>query len=308
MYYILYGDDQSRIQKKLKSIETTQKADTIHYYDALNDTQEIVLEDMDSLSIFEDRKMIVIKNCSFLSAKNKTNYDINEFLLRRNEDLCVIVFIHEGNKLDQRKKNVKELVATSKVLSCMTLDQESQLSYIRETLKKNKVSMDPDALRWFCQRIGYDVLRIDSEVYKLKTYADHITLNDVKALIAPVPVDDVFKMVDALFQKNKILLLAFYRNFRKQNMEPVAIIGLLASQLRFLFQVRIYMDQGYSSDTIASILKAHPYRVSLNVKKARSFSSEELLDQLESLANLDQNMKLGLVNKDEGFERFILEL
>lgn len=94
-----------------------------------------------------------------------------------------------------------------------------------------------------------------------------IHLEDVQALVTPEQVNDVFKMVDALFSKNGVRLLAFYRNFRKQNMEPVAIIGLLASQVRFLFQVRVCMNQAMTKEEIASFLKAHPYRVQINMKR-----------------------------------------
>ena len=75
-------------------------------------------------------------------------------------------------------------------------------------------------------------------------------------------------MVDALFERNALRLLAYYRNFRKLNMEPVAINGLLSGQIRFLFQVRVLMDQGNSKEEIAKRLKAHPYRVQINMQRA----------------------------------------
>lgn len=62
------------------------------------------------------------------------------------------------------------------------------------------------------------------------------------------------------------------------------------------------MDQ----NQIANQLKAHPYRIKLNMEKARSFHSEELLDTLNLLANLDQDIKMGKIDKDQGFENFIL--
>lgn len=67
------------------------------------------------------------------------------------------------------------------------------------------------------------------------------------------------------------------------------------------------MDQAMTKEKIASFLKAHPYRVQINMKKAQSFTNEELLDQLETLATLDQEMKMGRIDKDEGFENMILK-
>lgn len=308
MYYILYGEDVSRIQQKLDTIRKKHKIQNFIRLNAAETSQEDVLNELDSITIFDEGKLVCLDHCSFLSAKNTTHYELKPFLKRVGEESLILVMIYEGNKLDQRKKMVKDLMEVSTVISCIALDEQSQRAYIQDALKKHGLHMVPDALRWFCQRAGLDALRIDSEIYKLKTYSDTITLEDVKALVVPEPVSDVFKMVDALFAKNKIRLLAFYRNFRKQNMEPMAILGLLASQVRFLFQVHVCMDQAMGKEQIASLLKAHPYRVQINMKKAQNFTSEELLDQLELLGTLDQQMKMGIVDKDEGFERFILTI
>ena len=91
-------------------------------------------------------------------------------------------------------------------------------------------------------------------------------------------------------------------------MQPVAIVALLASQIRFLFQVRVLMDEGKAQATIAQELKANPYHVKLNMQKAMRFSSEALLYNLSLLADFDQQMKMGKIDKDDGFEYFCLNL
>lgn len=308
MNYILHGNDNSRIQQKLSNIKASHHIENTITFDALSDDQDAVLAEMDTFSIFDENKMIVLENATFLSNKNTTKYEIDPFIRRLDQDDIVMVFICPSEKLSARNKAVKAVIAKSKVYPCIALDAKSLPSYLDESLKKHALEMDLDAKRWFLNHVGYDSLRIDQELYKLKTYKDSINLEDVRLMVAPEPLDDVFKMVDALFQKNALRLLAFYRNFRQLNMEPVAINGLLSGQIRFLFQVRHLMDMGQGKDEIASIMKAHPYRVQINMQRARQFSSEELLDMLELLADLDQNMKAGKIDKDEGFEQFILQL
>ncbi len=306
MICLIYGEDVSRIQQKICSLKKKYNIDTVVHYDASRDSQEDVLMEMDSFSIFDEKKMIVVEQCTFLSSKNTTKYEISPFLERAEDQSTILILIYHGAKLDQRKKLVKELIQKSTVYACISLDDQSQRTLIHEYLKKENLVMEPQAFSWFSSHIGMDTLRIESEIRKLKTYADYVRLEDVKALIQPEPVNDVFKMVDALFQRNAIRFLAFYRNFRNQNMEPLAILGLLASQVRFLFQVRVCMDEGMDQNQIANQLKAHPYRIKLNMEKARSFHSEELLDTLKLLANLDQDIKMGKIDKDQGFENFIL--
>ena len=68
------------------------------------------------------------------------------------------------------------------------------------------------------------------------------------------------------------------------------------------------MDEGKAQATIAQELKANPYRVKLNMQKAMRFSSEALLYNLSLLADFDQQMKMGKIDKDDGFEYFCLNL
>ncbi|MBP3869347.1 MAG: DNA polymerase III subunit delta [Faecalicoccus sp.] len=308
MNYILHGNDISRIKQKLANLKTSNHIENTVTFDALSDEQSSVLSEMDSFSIFDENKMIVVDNATFLSNKDTTHYELEPFIKRIDQNDFMMVFICPTEKLSSRNKMVKTIVSQSKVYPCIALDVKSLPSYLEESLKRHKLEMDFDARRWFLNHVGYDSLRIDQELYKLKTYKDHISLADVELMVAPEPLDDVFKMVDALFQKNALRLLAFYRNFRELNMEPVAINGLLSGQIRFLFQVRHLMDRGLGKDEIASIMKAHPYRIQINMQRAREFSSEDLLDMLELLADLDQNIKSGKIDKDEGFEQFILKM
>ena len=46
----------------------------------------------------------------------------------------------------------------------------------------------------------------------------------------------------------------------------------------------------------------------MNQERAYDFDLDQLLDQLVQLATFDQEMKMGMVDKDEGFEQFVLRL
>ena len=308
MIYILYGKDKSMISLKLSAIKKKHHIeDALVNYDAQNDDISLVLAEMDSLSIFDDQKMIIVSNCTFLSSKNTTNYEIDPFLLRK-DTMSILVLICPSDKLDTRKKKVKELSSNAVLYSCISLDEKSQKFYVQSKLKEYGVQVDFKTLDWMCARMGQDPMCIENEIIKISTFSNHPTLEDVKSLLVVEPMNDVFKMVDAFFTQNGVLLLAYYRNFRKLNMQPVAIVALLASQIRFLFQIRVLMDEGKSQEAIASTLKAHPYRVKINMQKALRFTSESLLKSLALLAAFDQDMKMGKVDKDDGFEYFCLNM
>lgn len=308
MIYILYGKDKSMVSMKLEAIKKRHHVqENVNIYDAQADEISNVLQDLDAYSIFDDDKMIIVNNCTFLSSKNTTNYEVDPFLVRKDTDM-ILVLVCPSDKLDTRKKKVKEISGCATLYSCLALDEKSQKFYVQDKLKEYGVKVDFKTLDWMTSRMGLDPMCIQNEIEKISIYSKHPTLEDVQNLLVVEPMNDIFKMVDAFFSQNGILLLAYYRNFRKLNMQPVAIVALLASQIRFLFQVRVLMDEGKAQATIAQELKANPYRVKLNMQKAMRFSSEALLYNLSLLADFDQQMKMGKIDKDDGFEYFCLNL
>jgi hypothetical protein len=102
---------------------------------------------MDSVTVFDEPKMIVIDQSTFLSAKDTTKYDIEAFIRRSNEDQQVIViYCCPAQKLDGRKKPVKKMQEVSKVIPWMALDEKSQPALIQELLKKYQ--LEPSRLRF----------------------------------------------------------------------------------------------------------------------------------------------------------------
>ena len=307
MNYILHGNDENRIKQKIETIKKKHEIAQVLTFDCLNTEQSDILTELDSFSIFDENKMLILLNATFLSSKDTTHYDLEAFIKRADSNTeTIVVFSCPSEKLDKRKKLVKAMIEKSTVFTCLTLDENSKREYIHQICKEKRLSFDRDAFQWFCTRVGNDPLRIENEIEKLSIYSNQISVEDCQALVSVEPMDNVFKMVDALFNRNALLLLSYYRNFRALNMDSSTIVSLLAGQIRFLFQVRVCMEKGMNEKEIAQEMHAHPYRIKINMQRAYNFDMDQLLDQLVQLADFDQNRKLGLIDEDEGFEQFIM--
>ena len=91
-------------------------------------------------------------------------------------------------------------------------------------------------------------------------------------------------------------------------MKKIALIALIANQFRFMYQVKVLLDDGKNKNEIVSILKSHPYKTEISMKKASSYSNEKLLDILYSLSLMDVSIKTGEVDKSYALENFFLNL
>ena len=92
------------------------------------------------------------------------------------------------------------------------------------------------------------------------------------------------------------------------NKDAIYLIALLASQFRFLYQVKTLMMQGYSKNEITSELKAHPYRVQISMQNCAHLELAHILHILAQLADLDQKLKSGQLDKKLGFELFLMQM
>jgi DNA polymerase-3 subunit delta len=125
-------------------------------------------------------------------------------------------------------------------------------------------------------------------------------------MITKYDADNIFALTDAVIKKDISTSLSLYQELLKRGEEPIKIIVMLANQFRLIFQVKRLSAKGMNEDKIASQLSVHPYRVKL-AKEVR-LSEKELLNYISLLADLDEKIKMGDINKDTGLELFFLKL
>lgn len=75
-----------------------------------------------------------------------------------------------------------------------------------------------------------------------------------------------------------------------------------------MYQVKYLADKNLKSQEIATKLDAKKYPVELALKAGMRYSSSTLLKYLKALANLDLDMKTGIVDPKLGLELFILKV
>ena len=142
-------------------------------------------------------------------------------------------------------------------------------------------------------------------MYKLDT--KNISNDDIDKITIKSVEEEIFALTDAVIAKNTKLSLNLLQEFLNKDYEEIQIIMLLASQFRFLFQVKRLLNKGKSESEIAKILEANPYRIKFTIKKLYAYTEDMLLDYIQKLAKMDHDIKLGLMNKKLALDLFIIE-
>lgn len=306
MVYLLYGTKDFQIEEEIKKLSKGIDEMNISKYDLNNDMLSLAIEDAKTMSLFGDKKLVIVDNANmFTGSTSKDSEIIEEYLNHINENTTLVLIVH-NDKLDTRKKITKLVNKVGKVVAFN--DELDMTSLVRRLLKDYNI--DYKTIKLFLDRVGNNPLIIQSEINKIKIYKGNdknITDEDILNLTTKLIEIDIFKLIDYIVRKDKEKALELYYEMLKMNEEPIKIIVILANQFRIMYQSKELLKKGYSEKDIASILKIHPYRVKLAIQNSRNYSSEALLKYLNDLADIDIGIKTGTLNKDLALELFILK-
>lgn len=321
MNYLVYGNERYLLQEKLNQIinEHVGKQDQMNtvFYDAGNSdfTMRTVLEEASTFPFFSEHKMIVVSNSLFLTRGNNLSdadlKSLDEYLIKPS-DFASIVFYHEEENLDTNKKVVKSIQKYCRVMHVKKATGEEFRGFIRNEAAKRKIKLNHDAFNELILRVDENMTTGINELEKLSLYSLNINLDDVVALVSRPLDNQVFHLVNALMDKDLRRCMKIWNDMVVLSIEPLSFVGLIASQLRLMYQVLTLHQQGYHRNEIVNMLSSasgniNAYRVSRLLVQAEATTTERLLFVLNRLAELDQKSKSGQIEKKFGFEMFLIE-
>jgi DNA polymerase-3 subunit delta len=312
--YLLYGLETFLIEREVKNIlkEKNISDIDINTYDLSITLIDNILEDAMMISLFGDNKAIIVSDSYIftgVSKKGEINHNLDMLVsyLKDPNPNTLIIFIVNSEKLDERKKIVK-LIKESGVVKDFNKPNNIN-SIVKELFEDYNISNEN--INLLIDRVGKNLGILDQEISKIKIYKDtdkQINADDIFNLTCKTIDTDLFELIEHIVAKNKGRAIEIYKEMLKLNEEPIKIIVILANQIRIIYQTKELYKKGYTEKDIASNLNIHPYRIRLALQKSREYESSALLQHLNDLADLDINIKSGLIDKNLGLELFILGL
>lgn len=313
MIYLLYGTQNYLIDEKIKEIIKENKIDkyNIEQFDLENNSIREIIDSSNTLSLFADKKILIIDN-SFIFTGSTKKIDEKDILLLDNyldniNDNTIIIFKVNNEKLDSRKKIVTKIKKVAKIIEFnKLLDINSKIKELFEPYK-----IDNNTIKYFIDRVGTDMELISKEIEKIKTYKDqdkNINENDITNLTNKNINTDIFYLLDNILNNNKEKAIESYNEMIKIGEEPIKILVMLANQFRLIYQVKELSKKGYREYDIMDILDQKQFTIKKAVERISKYKDTELLKYINDLAELDINIKSGLIDKNIGLELFILNI
>ena len=307
--YLLESIDTTLLDKKIEKIikDNDFSSASISSYDLDEVLLENALEDLDTYSFLTSKKVIIIKNIDSIKYDDfKNDLDhLFKYLTNPIEDNLLIIMGHHFNG---NSKIIKEL----KKLCKYELIEVNSKAFIKNKLMDYTINQSTiNLIDELC--LG-DITKISNECDKLINYKYKekiITNEDVNLLVIKKlddPKDLTFAFSRSLALKDKKNALSEFRKLLKYNFEPFMLIGLLASQIRIIYQVKI-LENNRSDKDIASILdEKSDYRIKKTRELTRLYSESDLLNLMIKLSNIDYLLKTSDSDPINLIENFILNI
>ena len=307
MIYLVYSKDKEIIEKYIEKLAKKENIEdySIIKYSLDEDNINDIIEECNTTGLFSLKKLIIIESTNAFSSKGKEITELNNYLDNYNKDI-IIVFTCNLEKVDTRKKLYKKVYSIGKV-ELLNKDNNYLTSFIKEKL--NDYKMSNDDIIYLINKVGNNINNLENEIEKLISYKyreKEITRNDIDDLCESNVEEEIFALTDAIMKNDINKSVQLYNLFLTKNYDVTHMIGLIASQFRFLLQVKILYNKNKSQDEIAKILECHPYRVKLAIGNCYYYGIETLEKYLLKLYEIDKNIKLGLIDKNIFLQLFII--
>ena len=308
--YLLESLDSLSLEKEIKKIINNNNFQDaiINPYDLEEVPLENALEDLDTYSFLSSKKVIIISNIENLKQEeNKKDIEhLLKYIDNPNQDNLLII---TAQKLNNTYKLTKELKKKCKYI----LVEVNNKEYIKQELKDYKI--DNKTISYLEEYSLNDFSKIASEIEKLKNYKyneKEITIADINNIVIKKlgdPKDLTFNFSKSIASKDKRKALKEYKELLSYNIEPFSIIGLLASQIRIIYQVKVLEKERLSDKEIASILEEKSdYRIKKTRELTRLYTEDELLKIMIKLEEIDLKLKTTDTNPNTLIEHFIINI
>ena len=311
MLYIIEGEEQVFIKKKINEIIAKQQAEIVEF-DGNNKNFDLLdmINACKSNNLFSEKTIVLVKDAPFLTKKIdekelKPLFDYVENPLYETD----LIFYSLDNNHNSKLKAYKAILKNAQLFVLDSFDYKNFNTYVNQQCNLYNLKINNDAiylLNTICKR---DATLLNQNIEILSNYPEVITTQVIRKLCTASDDNNSFDMINAIVNNDISKAIAIERSMLSENDSIISIIGLLASQLRFLYQLSYYLSLGKNKNEILEITKCSEGRYNKSVESLRKLDMNKIIYLLSELSHIDILCKSdNSVSDITRFELFILNL
>ncbi|HKV24518.1 MAG TPA: DNA polymerase III subunit delta [Candidatus Acidoferrum sp.] len=286
-------------------------------YSADRGETQAALEQAQTLPMLSPKQVVFLEEVEAIEKLGEKNRDAAvaqlESYFENSAPFSVLVL--EASGLDQRMKLAKLLAEKTLVVAVGLGENPEQRQAAAAALARTMalergLELEAGAAEELAECVAADLLRLQTEIEKLATYAGEkkrISRQDVAAMVISERTATVWELADLLAARKPAKALEFLDRLLRNGEEPLPMVGAMAWMYRKLIEASEVkgVANGWQA---ARALGMRPEQAELALQASRKIPKQNLLSGLRALQKADDRLKGGAEEPRVVLEFLVTEL
>lgn len=322
MFYIFYGEEELSRSEAVAGLRARMAEEDLGELNtATLDGRDLPLEELinacNTLPFLTQRRMIIVydmlerydRPASAEEAQRLADY------LPTMPETTRLVFVESGalaknNQLLARAKDLPGAIIRE--YAPLPPRSEELRRWLAQRARTYGVAIEPQAVSLLIELVGNNLRALDQELAKLAGrlgYAGSIRAEDVRALVNPWPLTDIFGMVDALGLGDHRTALKLFHTLLADDAQPLYLLAMISRQIRLILAAKdLQENEGLARPALAKRLGVRAFVADKLLRQTPLFSFQDLYRLLERTVEVDQGIKTGQLEPVLSLELLILAM
>ena len=247
----------------------------LHELSAKEMSPRALEEAVDCLPMMAERTLVQVTDFDLFKAGEKDREEYIRILSQLPDYACVL-FLYDliDYKGDARTKLAAVLREHGTVVDFVRQSQGDLTDWVRRRFKALGKDIDSRLALELIFLCGDLMNNLIGEIEKIGAYAQgpRITREDIDAVATPQLDAVVFRMTDAIGEKNFDRAMSVLGELFQMQEAPIKILWSLGRQMRQLYSARLALAQGRGGAYVAGLWNLKPYPADKLMASARRFS------------------------------------
>ncbi len=308
---LVYGQENYpvfHLFSSLKKLIRQQENITVEQYDYSQVSLEEILPNWDALSLFAEKKIIVLSHLDKLK-KNDARL-LKEWLDAHHGTSGLFLFL-TAVKLDARLPLVKLVKKYGEVIKTDRLSPAGVRKLVVRHGEECDVSLAPQVIGSLIHYHGGNLQLIFREVEKLALFVGPggvVKSEDLELLGCSTVAGNIFTLVDALATGNVKVALQVLNRLLWDKTVPLVILTMVVRHYRLLALASAPSNRGKSAEDLARTLGVQPFVAKKLRRQSGAFPLSRLSASFLLLSEVDCRLKSSAIPESIVMEDMVLRL
>lgn len=311
--YTVTGEDSYLVQEALTNIKSYFENLGVNFdfnFDCIYFSEKKaadIVDIIETLPMMSPYRLVVIKEAHLIKEKD---WEMLKKSIDKGLSQTIIVFVHEA-KFDKRKKIYKWISSETQVVELITPYENQVPVWIHYMAQKSDLTLDQGAALQLLHLVGVDLIEINNEILKLKSFfygqKSSLEINDILKVVSKKRIENIFDLTAAIASGHKSLALQLLADLLDQGQNEVGIVSLISRHMRILNKVIENSGLNLSQKQLAAKVAVSPFFVSQYIEQSKKWDLQKMNCIFELLLDTDKALKSSPISSKIWLENFIIQ-